>query len=100
MKYFIVFFDRVEAVDYRGLHSRFTGDERIKRWWHYIKSGYIVGTDMTVGELSSHYRRCAELEGIPVNHLAIKVDLRVRQGMLPGNAWAWIRSSNPNIKDG
>jgi hypothetical protein len=91
MKYYIVVFDRVPTGRYREFHNEFVGHQGVRRWWHFVKSSYIIGTDLGPSELSAHFRATAANYDLPERHLVLKVDLRNRQGWLPNDAWEWIR---------
>ncbi len=93
MIFYVVFFDRNPNESYTKFHEDFVGGERIFKWWHYIKSSYLIGTDMTARELSDHYKRCANAAGISRHHLVMKVDMKERQGWLPRKAWNWIQEN-------
>lgn len=93
MKYFIVVFDRVPTGNYTRFHSLLVPHPRIKKWWHYLQSSYIIGTDMTASELSSHVRDAFKGAQIVDTHLVIKLDLRKRQGMLTAKAWEWFKAA-------
>src|SRR2546427_572506 len=95
MKFFIVVFDRAPAGRYKQFHEEFVQHPAIRNWWHYVKSCYIVGGQLTSSELSKHYRAVAKKYGIPENHLVMRVDLRSRQGWLPPKAWEWVQRAAP-----
>ena len=88
--YYIVAFDRDPEKGYRKFHKTFTSHPRIQKWWHYIKSSYIVGTDMNEDEITDHFIESAEKHDIDTTHLVLRVDLRYRYGMLTEDAWEWI----------
>ena len=93
MNWYVIVFDRLPDGQYRAFHDEFVGHSRIKRWWHYIKSSYIVGTDLSADAVSDHFRTTAIKYTLPPRHLVMKVDLSVRQGWLPAEAWEWIRKN-------
>ncbi len=88
---FILTFDRLPEKSYVDFHKEFTGDPDIDHWWHYIKSCYIIVTDLSVGDLSSRVHALFEKHDLKNTHLVLRVDLTVRQGMLTEDAWKWIR---------
>ena len=96
MKFYLVIFDRQLDKSYKGFHETFVAHRHIFKWWHFIRSSYIVGTDLSVGDLSRHVRSSFEQNGLRSTHLVLRVDLSERQGMLPKGAWGWIRE---NAKD-
>ncbi|HCL3996431.1 hypothetical protein ACEOPL_10990 [Pseudomonas aeruginosa] len=93
MKFYIVTFDRVVGKSYKELHDGFVSNPRIKLWWHYIKSSYIIGTEMTAGELSEVFKDSAQKANISTTHLVVKIDMRTRQGMLVRDAWDWFKAN-------
>ena len=97
MNYYIVTFDRKPDSTYKDFHSDFVGHARIQRWFHYIKSSYIVGTRMTSDELSDHFTKTARRHGLPVTHLVVLVELTDRQGMVSKDAWRWFRNNASNL---
>jgi hypothetical protein len=94
MSMYVVIFDRDPAVTHRAFQDAFVAHPRIYNWWHYIKSAYLIRTDLNASELSDHYNRCARQTGISKTHLVIKLDPSDRQGMLVRDAWAWIRKNS------
>lgn len=96
MNYFIVNFDRQANLSYRSFHDAFVAHPQISRWCHYIKSSYLIGTNLTVSELSNHYTETAKQHGLKTTHLVLKVDLNERNGMLPREAWDWFRKNASN----
>ena len=91
MNYFIVTFDRQPGVGYTRFHTAFVKHPKIYRWWHYIKSSYLIGTDLNANELSDHFTETAKPLHMPNTHLVIGVKLTERQGMLPKDAWEWFK---------
>ena len=91
--YYLVVFDRSAEKRYREFHKQFTAHRQVTHWWHYIKSSYVVGTDMDADELSEHFRSTAVSCGLDPTHLVLKVDLRRRQGWLTDEAWDWLRKN-------
>lgn len=93
MNFFIVTFDRKQGISYKQFHEDFVNDPDIMRWWHYVQSAYIVGTDANVTQISQLFTRIAKAHGVPTRHLVLAVDLKRRQGVLPHDAWEWIRKN-------
>ena len=97
IQYYIVVFDRDANKGYGPFHDAFVGHAKVSRWWHYIKSCYIIGTELDKNDLSNHFTQTAKQLGLSTTHLVMKVDLRVRQGILTKDAWDWIQK---NAKSG
>lgn len=95
MNYYIVTFDRKSDHAYGPFHDDFVKHTSIRRWWHYIKSCYIVGTDLGAQDISEHFISVAKKHGLPTTHLVMKVDLSKRKGMLVKDAWDWLKKDTP-----
>lgn len=91
MNYYIVTFDRQPNVAYGPFHDAFVAHSGITRWWHYIKSSYLIGCDLSANELSDHFTSTAQSLNMKTTHLVLAVDLKRRQGMLPKDAWEWFK---------
>lgn len=93
MNFYIITFDRKPNASYKQFHDDLVASGQILKWWHYIKSSYIIGTDWTASELSKHFTNVAKANNIPTTHLVLEVNLQKRQGMLTKDAWKWIRDN-------
>ncbi|WP_460877679.1 hypothetical protein [Rhodanobacter koreensis] len=91
MNYYIVTFDRQSNIPYKPFHEAFVGHPKITRWWHYIKSSYLIGSELSAGELSDHFTQTAKNLNMKATHLVLGIDLKRRQGMLPKEAWDWFK---------
>jgi len=94
MKYYSVILDREPLKSYKKFHEDFVSHPKINKWWHYIKSMYIVGTDLSAKELSDHLTECLKANRLKIRHLVLKIDLEDRQGRLPDDAWEWIKKNS------
>jgi hypothetical protein len=93
MNFYIVTFDRLPNVSYRLFHDKFIKHPHFYRWWHYIQSSYIIGSDLSTNDISEHFTATAGSLGMRTTHLVLKVDLTKRQGMLPKDAWEWFKKN-------
>lgn len=91
MNYYIVTYDRQQGVSYKSFHEMFTKHPSFHCWWHYIQSSYLIGTRVSAQEISEHFVKTAKSFSMTTTHLVLRVDLTKRQGMLPKEAWDWIR---------
>jgi hypothetical protein len=96
MKYYIVNFDRKPGASYRKFHDDFVNHPEIEKWFHYIRSSYIIETSLTVDELSNHFLGLAEKYDLSKFHIVIGVDLSEVQGWLTPDAWKWLDESSQN----
>jgi hypothetical protein len=86
-----------EILNYAGFHNDFLKPQEIRKWWHYMESLYIIGSDWSAQELSEHFTKTAQAHGIPNAHIVLEVNLRSRFGWLPKDAWEWIDNEAANI---
>ncbi|WP_439639786.1 hypothetical protein [Nevskia sp.] len=93
MNFYIVTFDRQVGVSYKPFHEAFTKHVNFRRWWHYIQSSYLIGTELSEAEVSEHFVNTAKSLNMRATHLVLKVDLKRRQGMLPKDAWEWFKKN-------
>ncbi|MBW1852085.1 MAG: hypothetical protein JRJ15_11765 [Deltaproteobacteria bacterium] len=98
MKYYIITFDRKLDANYGSFHDDFVGHPQMKRWFHYIKSSYIVGTSLSAGEISEHFTETAKSYGLPTTHLVMEVVLGERQGRLTKDAWRWLKKNTTGLR--
>src|SRR5713226_3561411 len=81
-----------EVLNYTGFHNDFIKPQAVHKWWHYMESLYIIGTDWSSQELSEHFTKTAQAHGIPNVHIVLEVNLLSRFGFLPKDAWEWIEN--------
>jgi hypothetical protein len=86
-----------EVLDYIGFHNDFIKPQEIRKWWHYMESLYIIGTDWSSQTLSEHFTKTAQAHGIPNRHIVLEVNLWNRYGWLNKDAWEWIDNEAANI---
>lgn len=97
MNFYIVTFDRDPEAKYGNFHKEFVGRPGINKWWHYIKSCYIIGTDEPPSVISDYFAEAADRYGVPKTHLVMKLDMTQRQGWLDKDAWAWIKKCSTSV---
>jgi hypothetical protein len=93
MKYYALMYDKTPTGNYKTFHEHLVANPRITRWFHYIQSSYLIGTDMTVQELSEYVRAAFAQAGLPTIHLVVRIDARKRQGLLTPKAWDWFKQA-------
>lgn len=87
-KAYILTFDRESDKDYLEFHNKLTQLLEVKKWFHYIKSSYIILSDV---ETATKLNKLIH-EIIPTDRfLIIEVDLNNSNGYLPEQGWNWIR---------
>ena len=94
MKYYIVSFDRTATNSYKGFHKDFVAHTQILKWFHYIKSSYIIGTTLTEDEITDHFLEVAGIYDLPKSHLVVRVNLSYHQGWLTDDAWNWLNRNS------
>jgi hypothetical protein len=87
-KAYILTFDRESDKDYSDFHKKLEKLTEVKYWFHYIKSSYIMISDVqTATKLNELIK-----EIIPnTRFLILEVDLNNSNGYLPEQGWTWIR---------
>ncbi|MDD5707341.1 MAG: hypothetical protein PHR35_15570 [Kiritimatiellae bacterium] len=93
MNYYIVIFDRESGASYKGFHAEFVRHPNVTRWFHYIQSSYIIGTDLGSDEVSEHFYATATKHDLPTTHLVVRVSLKDRSGRLTKDAWSWLQKN-------
>jgi hypothetical protein len=77
-----------ERPDYSGLEREL---KRSHRWWHYLKSTWLIQTEESADEL---WERIAP--HIHRDDRVLIIEVRDNsQGWLPREAWAWVRANVP-----
>lgn len=84
---YALMFDRDDQLNYKELHDKLVSLDCIKDWFHYIKSSYIL-----ISELPTAYALDKEVREIlkEKNYLIVAVKLEDIEGWLPNRAWMWI----------
>ena len=91
MKFYIISFDRKIEASYKKFHEQFVSSKLINGWFHYIKSSYILGSNGSAKEISEHFVETSKINNLSTTHLVVEINLSNRQGMLPKDAWQWIK---------
>jgi len=86
-KVYLLVFDRdYEKYDYKEFHNSIKESPYIYTWWHYIKSCYILISDLSANSLSEEIRKM-----VPAHRfLLTQIHLNNSDGWLPQKAWDWI----------
>jgi hypothetical protein len=86
-KAYILSYDREEGKDYVEFHNKLTSLPEITNWFHYIKSSYILITEVQAASVLSTKIK----EIIPSdNYFLIELNLANSNGWLVPKAWEWI----------
>ncbi len=81
------------ASDVRVFRNAIKDNLDIKSWWNYIPFVYLLASERNSDELSaSLYKR----SGIR-RFFVMQVNLAESEGLLPDEAWAWIRRQTAMI---
>lgn len=94
MKYFLISFDRPATGNYKLLHDSFVENQGIRRWFHYIKTSYIVGTTLNSNEIADRFAEACDKANIPKLFIVIAVDMSDRNGYLTPDAWDWLKRNS------
>lgn len=91
---YALMFDRDDQTNYEELHNKLVSLDCIKNWFHYIKSSYILISDLPTAHALSN-----ELKDVlkEKNYLVIAVKLNDIEGWLPARAWSWVDSQLPDL---
>jgi sulfur transfer complex TusBCD TusB component (DsrH family) len=84
-KTYAIVYDRDE-VDTEALHNFISNNETVHNWWHYIKSCYLIKSDLSAREIADALPQSMR-EG---SFLVVEVNLSNSNGWLPEKAWRWI----------
>jgi hypothetical protein len=84
-KIYAILYDR-DMIDTEALHNFISAKDIVHYWWHYIKSCYLIKSDLSASEIADALPRSMR-EG---SLLVVEVDLSNSTGWLPDKAWRWI----------
>jgi hypothetical protein len=84
-KIYALLYDR-DSVDIEVLHAFIATSPMVQRWWHYIKSCYLIKSDKSASEIADALPRSMR-DG---SFLVVEVDLKNGNGWLTDKAWEWI----------
>ncbi len=93
MKTYVIIFNRESTKSYGNFHKELTNSTIFNKWWHYIKTMYIVRSKYSGKEISTHVRNCLENHDLNKFHLVLSVNLADRWGWLTAEAWEWIQKN-------
>jgi len=84
-KIYAILYDR-DSVDTEALHNFISNSELVHNWWHYIKSCYMIKSELSAREIADALPRSMR-EG---SFLVVEVNLSNSNGWLTEKAWRWI----------
>ena len=84
-KVYAILYDRDE-VDTEALHNFISKNEMVYNWWHYVKSCYLIRSELSASEIADALPRSMR-EG---SFLVVEVNLLNSNGWLTDKAWRWI----------
>ena len=95
-KTYILVFDREGGdVLFLKLQRMIKESAEIKRWWHHLKSCYILQSDATAEELADQISRVLGDNSF----LLSEVNLENSNGWLPRKAWDWIIDASGGTRE-
>lgn len=93
---YILVFDRDDEMDYKAFHAQLTNLDGVITWWHYIKSSYILISNLTSATKLNEQIVPLVLSGKTM--LLIEINLKNRNGLLTKEAWDWLKSQQLKIE--
>jgi hypothetical protein len=84
-KIYAILYDR-DLIDTEELHRFVSRRNIVRRWWHHIKSVYLVKSDFSADEIAEAMPSSLREAGF----LVVEVNLNNLSGWLSDNAWLWI----------
>jgi hypothetical protein len=82
---YAILYDR-DKIDTEELHRSVSKSNMVRRWWHHIKSLYLIKSDYSAAEIAEALPRSMREAGF----LVIEVNLQNSSGWLSDKAWEWI----------
>jgi hypothetical protein len=92
---YILTFDRDDEVDYKEFHNKLTTLPSVITWWHYIKSSYILISNLT--NATTLNAEIIQLLPKGKNILLMEVNMKNRNGLLVKDAWDWLAKETTRI---
>jgi hypothetical protein len=81
-------FDIASVGNHVEFHNKLIALPIITNWFHYIKSSYILVSNVSSATMISNDIR----KILPNNRfLVVELNLKNRNGILPEKAWDWLR---------
>jgi hypothetical protein len=90
MNFFIMVYEREPEKSYALFHKDFVAHKQIYRWWHFLKTAYLVVTDLEAKDLSEHLKSMFEKYDLGKTHVILEANFGHRAGWLPKRAWEWL----------
>jgi hypothetical protein len=84
-KVYAILYDR-DKVDTEELHRFISQETIVRRWWHYIKSVYLIKSEFSADEIADALPQSMREAGF----LVVEVNLANSSGWLSDKAWQWI----------
>lgn len=88
---YALMFDRDDQRNFKEKHDQLVALNCVKNWFHYIKSSYILISDLPTANAVDDELRNIFRDG---NYLIVAIDLKNSQGWLPSKAWKWIENQS------
>ena len=84
-KVYAILYDR-DKIDPEELHLFVSRENIARRWWHYIKSVYLIKSEFSADEIAEALPQSMREAGF----LVVEVNLANSSGWLSDKAWQWI----------
>jgi hypothetical protein len=82
---YAILYDR-DLTDTEALHRFIANSGMIERWWHYIKSCYLVKSTHTANQIADAIPDSIRDAGF----LVVEIKIENSSGWLTDKAWEWI----------
>jgi hypothetical protein len=92
--YLIALDAREPQADASRFRHALKNNGNIKDWWNYIPHVYLVKSDLNADELSADIWQRTKLR----RFLVMQVNVAESEGMLPDEAWNWMRKREDELE--
>ncbi len=87
---FLITFDNSNPFSLGPFHETILSLPNLTYWWHYISGTYLVVADSDCNKITDYISKRHPL----LKFLVIKTDLENTNGVLPSDAWEWIKTNS------
>jgi hypothetical protein len=84
-KIYAILYDR-DTIDTEELHRFVSRRNIVRRWWHYIKSVYLIKSEYSANQIADALPQSMREAGF----LVVEVNIKNSSGWLSDKSWTWI----------